>query len=117
MCTGSQGEAHLAFLDGSPLGNHRTFDVTRRRHHRAFKLIPSLVMKKVFSHTINRLLGTRCANVIYDTIAPVHVSGHASQEEMKLMMHLTQPDYFIPIHGELRQLKQHAKLAHQRRYS
>jgi ribonuclease J len=43
----------------------------------------------------------------------VHVSGHASQEEMKLMLHLTQPDYFIPIHGELRQLKQHGKLARQ----
>jgi len=62
------------------------------------------------SHTINRLL-ERGANVIYEAIAPVHVSGHASQEEMKLLMHLTKPKYFIPIHGELRQLKQHAKLA------
>ena len=62
--------------------------------------------------TINRLF-ERGANVIYEAIAPVHVSGHASQEEMKLLMHLTQPNYFIPIHGELRQLKQHAKLAHQ----
>jgi ribonuclease J len=51
--------------------------------------------------------------VIYDAIAPVHVSGHASQEEMKLLMHLTQPKYFIPIHGELRQLRQHALLARQ----
>jgi len=49
--------------------------------------------------------------VIYEPIAPVHVSGHASQEEMKLMMHLTQPNYFIPVHGELRQLKRHAALA------
>jgi len=60
--------------------------------------------------TINRLF-ERGANVIYESLAPVHVSGHASQEEMKLLMHLTQPKYFIPIHGELRQLKQHARLA------
>jgi len=41
----------------------------------------------------------------------VHVSGHASQEEMKLLIHLVRPKYFIPIHGEMRQLKQHEKLA------
>jgi ribonuclease J len=41
----------------------------------------------------------------------VHVSGHASQEEMKLLIHLVKPKYFIPIHGEMRQLKQHEKLA------
>jgi ribonuclease J len=49
--------------------------------------------------------------VIYEPIAPVHVSGHASQEEMKLLLHLVKPKYFIPIHGELRHLKQHAALA------
>jgi ribonuclease J len=59
--------------------------------------------------TVNRLL-ERGANVIYEAIAPVHVSGHASQEEMKLLLHLTRPKYFIPIHGELRHLKQHALL-------
>jgi ribonuclease J len=62
--------------------------------------------------TINRLF-RRGANVIYESIAPVHVSGHASQEEMKLMLHLVRPKYFIPIHGELRHLKQHAVLAEQ----
>ena len=51
--------------------------------------------------------------VIYEAIAPVHVSGHASQEEMKLLLHLVQPKYFIPIHGELRHLKQHANIARQ----
>jgi ribonuclease J len=60
--------------------------------------------------TINRLF-RRGANVIYESIAPVHVSGHASQEEMKLLLHLVKPKYFIPIHGELRHLKQHAALA------
>jgi ribonuclease J len=60
--------------------------------------------------TINRLFH-RGAEVIYDPIAPVHVSGHASQEEMKLLLQLIKPKYFIPIHGELRHLKQHAGLA------
>jgi ribonuclease J len=60
--------------------------------------------------TINRLF-ERQANVIYEAIAPVHVSGHASQEEMKLLLHLTQPKFFIPVHGELRHLRQHARLA------
>jgi len=49
--------------------------------------------------------------VIYDPIAPVHVSGHASQEEMKVMLQLVRPKFFVPIHGELRHLKQHAALA------
>ncbi len=49
--------------------------------------------------------------MIYDEIAPVHVSGHASQEEIKLLIKLIQPKYLIPIHGELRHLKRHADLA------
>jgi ribonuclease J len=60
--------------------------------------------------TINRLF-RRGANVIYESIAPVHVSGHASQEEIKLLIHLVKPKFLIPIHGELRHLKQHATLA------
>ena len=51
--------------------------------------------------------------MLYDPIAPVHVSGHACQEEHKLMLNLVRPQYFIPIHGELRQLKVHARLAQQ----
>ncbi|NPA26451.1 MAG: ribonuclease J [Chloroflexi bacterium] len=62
--------------------------------------------------TINRLI-QRGAQVLYDPVAQVHVSGHASQEEMKLMLNLVQPRYFIPIHGELRHLVQHARLAQQ----
>jgi len=49
--------------------------------------------------------------VIYEPIAPVHVSGHASQEEMKLLLHLVKPKFFVPIHGELRHLRQHAAMA------
>ena len=62
------------------------------------------------SKTINRLL-RRGANVIYDAIAPVHVSGHASQEEQKLLLNMVKPKHFMPIHGELRQLKRHGMLA------
>jgi ribonuclease J len=55
----------------------------------------------------------RGANVIYEdgSSPPVHVSGHASQEELKLLINLVKPRYFIPIHGEYRQLKRHAGLA------
>ena len=55
----------------------------------------------------------RDAHVIYDdgSSPPVHVSGHASQEELKLIINLVKPQYFIPIHGEYRQLKLHAELA------
>jgi ribonuclease J len=60
--------------------------------------------------TINRLF-QRGANVIYEPLAPVHVSGHASQEEIKLMINLVKPKYLVPIHGELRHLKQHTTLA------
>jgi ribonuclease J len=68
--------------------------------------------EEMIHRTINRLF-KRGAEVLYDPIAPVHVSGHASQEEHKLMLNLVRPQYFIPIHGELRQLKAHARLAHQ----
>jgi len=55
----------------------------------------------------------RDAHVIYDdgSSPPVHVSGHASQEELKLIINLVKPQYFIPIHGEYRQLKLHAEMA------
>jgi ribonuclease J len=51
------------------------------------------------------------ANVIYETLAEIHVSGHACQEELKLIHRLVKPKYFMPIHGEYRHLKQHANLA------
>ena len=55
----------------------------------------------------------REAHVIYDdgSNPPIHVSGHASQEELKLIINLVKPHYFIPIHGEYRQLKLHAEMA------
>ena len=66
--------------------------------------------EEMVNRTINRLF-QRGANVVYSDIARVHVSGHASQEEQKLLLNLIRPRYFVPIHGELRQLHQHARLA------
>ncbi|RMG83479.1 MAG: ribonuclease J [Chloroflexi bacterium] len=60
--------------------------------------------------TINKLF-QRGAEVIYDPIESVHVSGHARREEMRLMINLVQPRYFVPVHGELRLLRAHAQLA------
>jgi len=59
---------------------------------------------------INRLFKAG-ANVVYEAIAPVHVSGHAAREELKMLINLVQPEYFIPIHGEFRHLHFHAQLA------
>jgi ribonuclease J len=66
--------------------------------------------EELVHRTINRLY-QRGARVVYDELAPVHVSGHASQEEQKLLIHLMHPKYLVPIHGELRHLHAHARLA------
>jgi len=108
MCTGSQGE-QFSTLGRLSTGTQRSFDV-KDGDTIVLSSSPIPGNEENVYHTINRLM-ERGANVIYEAIAPVHVSGHASQEEMKLLMHLTQPKFFIPIHGELRQLKQHARLA------
>lgn len=62
------------------------------------------------NNTINNLTKIGC-NIIYDSLAKVHASGHACQEEIKLMHQLTTPKYFIPAHGEPRQLKKHMEIA------
>jgi len=68
--------------------------------------------EKLIGRTINHLF-RQGADVIYERFSGVHASGHASQEELKLMMNLTRPKYFIPIHGEYRHLVKHARLAEQ----
>ncbi len=108
MTTGTQGEP-TSIMGRLSTGTNRQFDllpgdtIVLSSH-------PIPGNEEGVSRTINRLF-RRGANVIYEDIAPVHVSGHARQEEMKLMLHLVKPKYFIPIHGELRHLKQHAALA------
>ena len=66
--------------------------------------------EKLVYNVINDLF-KKGAEVIYDTLTDIHVSGHAKQEELKLMQRLTKPKYFMPIHGEYRHLKKHAQLA------
>jgi ribonuclease J len=68
--------------------------------------------EEVIHGVINRLFQAG-ADVYYDPVAPVHVSGHASQEEQKLLVNILKPRFFVPIHGELRHLKQHGKTARQ----
>jgi len=108
MCTGTQGEPS-SILGRLSTGTNRSFDL-RPGDTVLLSSHPIPGNEEMVHRTINRLFH-RGAEVIYDPIAPVHVSGHASQEEMKLLLQLIKPKYFIPIHGELRHLKQHAGLA------
>ena len=108
MCTGSQGEP-TSILGRLSVGRKRLFDVIPGDTI-VLSSHPIPGNEEAVNRTINRLF-ERGANVIYEQIAPVHVSGHASQEEMKLLIHLTRPKYVIPIHGEMKHLKHHAILA------
>jgi ribonuclease J len=108
MCTGTQGEPS-SILGRLSTGTNRQFDL-RSDDTVILSSHPIPGNEEMVHRTINRLY-QRGANVIYDSIAPVHVSGHASQEEMKLLLQVVRPKYFIPIHGELRHLRQHAALA------
>lgn len=110
LVTGAQGEPS-AVLGRLATGRHRQLDV---------EVGDTIVLsshtipgnEESVTRTINRLF-QRGADVVYDPIAAVHVSGHARQEEMKLLINLTNPKFFMPIHGELKHLKAHAKLAMQ----
>ncbi len=108
MCTGSQGEPS-SIMGRLSRGTNRHFDV-REGDTIVLSSHPIPGNEETVNKTINKLF-RRGANVIYDPIAPVHVSGHASQEEMKLMLHLVKPKFLIPVHGELRHLRQHGQLA------
>jgi ribonuclease J len=108
MTTGTQGEPS-SILGRLSEGRNRQFDLLPRDTV-VLSSHPIPGNEEMVHRTINKLL-QRGAHVIYDPIAPVHVSGHASAEEMKLLIHLVKPRHFIPIHGELRHLTQHAALA------
>jgi len=108
MCTGTQGEPS-SIVGRLSTGTNRLFDIVAGDTV-VLSSHPIPGNEESVYRTINRLF-QRGANVIYNNIAPVHVSGHASQEEMKLLLHLTRPRYFVPIHGEIRHLKQHAAIA------
>jgi ribonuclease J len=108
ITTGSQGEpmSALARMAG---GTHKYIKIQPGDTViLSSKFIPG--NEKAITHIINNLyrLG---ANVIYEKISAIHVSGHAFREELKMMIQLTKPKYFIPIHGEYRHLVHHARLA------
>ena len=107
MCTGTQGEPS-SILGRLSTGRNRRFDISPGDTI-VLSSTPIPGNEEMVHRTINRLF-QRGAEVIYDSIAPVHVSGHASQEEMKLLIQLVKPQHLIPIHGELRHLKQHAAI-------
>jgi ribonuclease J len=108
MATGSQGEPS-AVLGKLAWGRHRQLEI-ERGDTVIISAHPIPGNEELVHRTINKLI-QRGAHVIYDPIAPVHVSGHASQEELKLLINLVRPKFFIPIHGELRHLMAHATLA------
>jgi ribonuclease J len=108
MTTGSQGEPS-SILGRLSLGRNRSFDL-KEGDTVILSSHPIPGNEEMVSRTINRLF-QRGAYVVYDPILPVHVSGHASAEEQKLLINMVRPKYFIPVHGELRQLHQHAALA------
>ena len=108
MCTGSQGEPS-SIVGRLSAGTNRHFGL-KKDDTVVLSSHPIPGNEEHVSGTINRLL-RRGANVIYDAIADIHVSGHASQDEQKLLLNMVKPKNFIPIHGELRMLKRHAFLA------
>lgn len=110
MATGSQGEP-TAVMGRLARGRHRGLSI-EEGDTVVFSAHPIPGNEEMIYRIIN-LLFRRGANVLYERIANVHVSGHASSEEMKLMINLIRPKFLVPIHGELRHLKQHAELGKQ----
>ncbi len=108
VTTGSQGEPTSALVR------------IANRDHPQIHIIPGDTVaisatpvpgnEALVAKTMDNLL-RQGANVVYNSMAPVHVHGHASQEELKLILNLVRPKYFVPIHGEYRHLSLHAKLA------
>ncbi|EHL14929.1 hypothetical protein HMPREF9630_00972 [Peptoanaerobacter stomatis] len=108
ITTGSQGEP-LSALTRMAKMEHRQIEI-RKGDVVVFSAHPIPGNEKLVSKVINELF-ERGAKVIYDTISEIHVSGHARQEELKLMLSLVKPKYFIPIHGERRHLIQHRDMS------
>lgn len=108
IVTGSQGEP-LSILGRLANGMNKRFDI-KPGDTVVLSSHPIPGNEELVYRAINRLMD-RGAEVVYEALAPVHVSGHASQEEMKLLLHILRPRYLIPAHGEIRMLKAQARLA------
>ncbi len=108
ICTGSQGEP-LAALPRIAIDDHRHVKL-EREDVVVFSAREIPGNEKAIGRVMNHV-ARRGAEVIYEGIKHVHVSGHGSEEELKLMLSLVRPRYFVPIHGEYRQLARHARVA------
>jgi ribonuclease J len=108
ITTGSQGEP-MSALARMAVGEHRQIEIVEGDLV-VISASPIPGNEKTIFGVINELF-KKGANVIYESWNDIHVSGHACQEELKLMHRLVRPKYFIPVHGEYRHLKQHANLA------
>ena len=108
ITTGSQGEP-MSALARIAAGTHKQI---KAKEQDTFVLSSKFIPgnEKAIANIINKLY-KRGADVVYEKISDIHVSGHAFREELKLMINLTRPKYFIPAHGEYRHLVLHARLA------
>ena len=108
ITTGSQGEP-MSALARMSMSEHRKVMITPNDYV-IISAQPIPGNEKTVSKVINELMGLG-AEVVYEKMYDVHVSGHACQEELKLLMGLLKPKYFIPVHGELKHLTKHGMLA------
>ena len=108
ITTGSQGEP-MSALSRMAANEHKHFQIRKGDTIiLSSKMIPG--NERGITRIINHLF-KHGAEVFYEKVSEIHVSGHASKEELKLMLSLVKPRYFIPVHGEYRHLVYHAQLA------
>ncbi len=108
VTTGSQGEP-MSALSRMAMGDHKKVSVGDNDYV-IISATPIPGNEKTVAHTINELMKLG-AEVIYEKSLGIHVSGHAAQEELKLIMNLVKPKFFIPVHGEQKHMRRHAALA------
>jgi ribonuclease J len=108
ICTGSQGEPQAA-LPRIAIDDHRHAKIDQDDVV-VFSAREIPGNEKAIGRVMNHI-AKRGADIVYEGIKHVHVSGHGSEEELKLMLSLVRPRYFVPIHGEYRQLARHARVA------
>lgn len=107
VTTGSQGEP-MSALSRIAFSDHKKVELTSDDLV-IISASPIPGNEKTISNVINEIF-KKGAEVIYESLAEVHVSGHACEEELKMILALTKPKYFVPVHGEYRHLSRHAKL-------